>query len=118
MASENDRWADDAAVHDLARIITDTVGGVLSMAGAFATAQAILNRYQWPTKRPRFPIEASDQFAVETILFYLDCCRRHGADGQAGQVVLALAEIRAWQHDHPGEVHIPDHIHQPWQPRS
>ncbi len=47
MASENDRWADDAAVHDLARIITDTVGGVLSMAGAFATAQAILNRYQW-----------------------------------------------------------------------
>jgi len=104
-------------VQDLARIITDTTGSTLSTPDVFTLARTILDRYQAPApKRPRFVVEASDKFAVETILYYLNVCGRHGLTDQAGQVARAIDEIRAWQRAHPDDVHFPDHPHQPWQP--
>lgn len=84
--------------------------------GAWTLARYIADRWPPAPTCPQFTIKATDELAVETVLHYLVTCTRRHLTDQAGQVTLALAEIRDWQHDHPDRVHVPDHPHRPWQP--
>lgn len=67
--------------------------------------------------RPYFVIKCTDRFAQQALRSYelTVGAAGNGEKGreQAAQVRLAWTEMRTWQQANPGEVHFPDHEHQP-----
>ena len=60
---------------------------------------------------PVFVIKAQDKLAVRAVEAYRQLCLQLGLDEQAGQVELALDEIKEWRQANPTRVKLPDHRH-------
>lgn len=62
---------------------------------------------------PVFPLRAQDELAPGIVVEYMLACHRAGLTKQAKQVDLAHREMRRWQLNNKGKVHLPDHQHRP-----